>query len=186
MDKKAEIIYLKDEKMFQELFKRFYSSACEFAENFLKDKMLSADMVQEAFLYMWEHVPSVENEMAFRAYLYHCVKNKCLNYIRDHRVELRMEELEEGLEDEVWIDHWVIENDLRRRILEEINKLPEVRKEIMLLRLEGNSYEEISQELHLNINTLKTNKKQAYRELRIRLADLGNCMLLLLLFLVCL
>ena len=96
-----------------------------------------------------------------------------------------MQDLEEDWEDGVQLDHWIIENDLRRRILEEINKLPEVRREIMLMRLEGNSFEEISKELNLNINTLKTNKKQAYRELRLRLADLGNCIVLLLFMFVC-
>lgn len=185
MERKPESINLKDERTFRDLFKRFYASACQFARHFLRDKMLAADMAQESFLYMWEHVQVLENEMAFKSYLYHCVKNKCLNYIRDHRVELSMQDLEEDWEDGVQLDHWIIENDLRRRILEEINKLPEVRREIMLMRLEGNSFEEISKELNLNINTLKTNKKQAYRELRLRLADLGNCIVLLLFMFVC-
>ena len=44
----------------------------------------------------------------------------------------------------------------------------------MLLRLEGNSFDEISRALHLNINTLKTYKKQIYRDLRVRLTDLGE------------
>ena len=83
------------------------------------------------------------------------------------------------------VDYWIIENELRARILEEIDRLPDVRREIMLMRLEGNSYEEISKELHLNINTLKTYKKQIYKDLRIRLKDLDVCVLVVLLSVWC-
>ncbi len=124
------------------------------------------------------------DETAFKAYLYSCVKNKCLNYLRDHRGTLQTVELRE-CEDDGQVDYWIIENELRARILEEIDRLPDVRREIMLMRLEGNSYEEISKELHLNINTLKTYKKQIYKDLRIRLKDLDVCVLVVLLSVLC-
>lgn len=175
MKRKDDIINLRDEQVLWKMFERYYARACVFAGRFLRDEMLAANLAQEAFLYMWQNALVMTNETAFKAYLYSCVKNKCLNYLRDHRVELQMVELEEGIADEVQIDHWIIENELRARILEEIERLPDVRREIMMMRLEGKSYEEISKELHLNINTLKTYKKQIYKELRIRLKDLDVC-----------
>ena len=102
--------------------------------------------------------------------------------MRDHREDLNMEVLDERIEDEEKIDHWIIENELSARILHEIEKLPEIRKNIMLMRLDGHSYEEISKELNLNINTLKTHKKQAYRELRGYLSDLSEYVMFALLF----
>ncbi|MDE7074813.1 MAG: sigma-70 family RNA polymerase sigma factor [Odoribacter sp.] len=175
MKQKDAIIDLRDEQVLREMFGRFYARACIFAGRFMRDGMLAADLVQEAFLYMWQNELVLTDELAFKAYLYNCVRNKCLNYLRDHRVELQMVELEEGIADEMQVDHWIIENELRARILEEIERLPDVRREIMMMRLEGNSFEEISKELHLNINTLKTYKKQIYKELRIRLKDLDVC-----------
>lgn len=177
MKQKNAAIDLRDEQVLKEMFGRFYARACLFAGRFLPDGMLAADLVQEAFLYMWQNALVLSDEGAFKAYLYNCVKNKCLNYLRDHRTELQMVELEEGVADDLQVDHWIIENELRARILEEIERLPDVRREIMMMRLEGNSYEEISKELHLNINTLKTYKKQIYRDLRIRLKDLDVCVL---------
>lgn len=181
MKKLTGTINLQDEKVLQEMFKRFYAQACLFAGRFLPEHVV-ADIVQEAFLYMWQNVPTLPDEHAFKSYLYYYVKCKSLNYLRDHRTELAMEELEDSIEDETHIDHWIIENELQARILHEIEKLPEIRKNIMLMRLEGHSYEEISKELNLNINTLKTHKKQAYRELRGRLADLSEYVLVALLF----
>lgn len=180
----SQRIELRDERVLRGIFKKYFSRAKAFAIRFLRDEMLAADMVQESFLYMWQKAPVLNDERAFKVYLYHVVKNKCLNYIRDHRVELETCDLQESMEDETRVDEWVIENELKARLLEEINRLPDVRRDIMLLRLEGNSYEEISRELHLNINTLKTYKKQAYRELRERLTDVGRLLVFVLLFFV--
>lgn len=171
---RKDSIDLKDDRVLRELFHRYFPRLRVLATRFLRDEMLAADIVQEAFLYMWQKAPHLDGEESCKAYLYHCVKNKCLNYLRDHRRELRSEELHEGIEDDFRVDHWIIEGEIKARVLEEINKLPEVHRDIMLLRLEGNSFEEISRVLHLNINTLKTYRKQIYRDLRERLTDVGE------------
>ena len=155
-----------------------------FASIFIRDEVISADITQEAFLYMWEKAYRFPDMMSFKSYLYSCLKNKTLNYIRDHKVERNMEELEDVFVDEVSIDHLVIEHELKARILEEINKLSDVKREIMLLRMKGYSYDEISEELSLSINTVKTHKKQAYKDLKVHLSDYNQCLLILVSLLV--
>lgn len=68
--------------------------------------------------------------------------------------------------------------------MEEINKLSDVKRDIMLLRMEGYSYDEISEELSLSINTVKTHKKQAYKDLKLHLSDYNQCLLVLISLLV--
>lgn len=174
IETKKDYIDLKDERVLREMFRKYFPRLRALATRLLRDEMLASDMVQEAFLYGWQKAPRLEGEAACKSYLYYCVRNKCLNYLRDHRQELAAEELQETLEDDFRVDHWIIENEVKARILEEIHRLPEVHRNIMLLRLEGNSFDEISRALHLNINTLKTYKKQIYRDLRVRLTDLGE------------
>ena len=172
-------IDLRDERTLRRVFDRHFPRIRDFAARLLGDGMLADDMAQEAFLYVWQKQPVLLGEDALKSYLYHCVKNKCLNYLRDNRRELETAELSEAaaVEDDFRVDHWLIESELKVRVLEEIQRLPDVQRDIMTLRLEGNSYEEIARALRLNVNTLKTYKKQVYRTLRDRLSDVRDFVL---------
>lgn len=176
-------IDLKDSRILKAVFNMFYPRACIFAQKLLRDEMISADITQEVFLYLWEKAYRFRDLMTFKAFLYCCIRNKALNYIRDNKVENKMQELEDSFIDEVAIDHLIIKQELKARILEEINKLPEIKRAIMLLRIEGHSYDEISEELLLSINTVKTHRKQAYRTLKTYLSDYDKCVFLAVLLL---
>ena len=177
-------IDLKDTQIFKAIFNMFYPRAYTFTLKLLRDEVISADITQEAFLYMWEKAYRFPDMMSFKAYLYSCLKNKTLNYNRDHKVERNNEEMKDVFVDDILVDHLVIEHELKARILEEINKLSDVKRDIMLLRMEGYSYDEISEELSLSINTVKTHKKQAYKDLKIHLSDYSQCLLVLISLLV--
>ena len=177
-------IDLKDTQIFKATFNMFYPRAYTFTLKLLRDEVISADITQEAFLYMWEKAYRFPDMMSFKSYLYSCLKNKTLNYIRDHKVERNMEELKDVFVDDILVDHLIIEHELKARILEEINKLSDVKRDIMLLRMEGYSYDEISEELSLSINTVKTHKKQAYKDLKLHLSDYNQCLLVLISLLV--
>ena len=176
-------IDLKNSKNFDSIFETFYPRAYSFTLSLLNDEMASADIAQEAFLYMWKKAFTFPNELAFKSYLYNCLKNKVLNYIRDHKKESDMQGLKDILEDKVSLDHLVIKHELRSRIIEEVKKLPKVKQSIILLHLEGYSYDEISEKLGLSINTVKTHKKQAYKDLRIPLEEYKQCFLIIMLIL---
>ena len=177
-------IDLKDTQIFKAIFNMFYPRAYTFTLKLLRDEVISADITQEAFLYMWEKAYRFPDMMSFKSYLYSCLKNNTFNYIRDHKVERNMEELKDVFVDDILVDHLIIEHELKARILEEINKLSDVKRDIMLLRMEGYSYDEISEELSLSINTVKTHKKQAYKDLKLHLSDYNQCLLVLISLLV--
>ena len=103
--------------------------------------------------------------------------------MRDHKVEMEMLGLRESYVDEIDVNHLIIEQELKARILDEVNRLGGVKRDVILLRLEGYSYDEISEELGLSINTVKTHKKQAYKDLRIHLSDYNQYVLMLVVLL---
>ena len=176
-------IDLKDAQIFKAVFNMFYPRAYTFTLKLLQDEVVSADITQEAFLYMWEKAYCFPDLLAFKSYLYSCLKNKTLNYIRDYRVEREMQELKDVFVDEVDIDHLIIKQELKARIQDEVNRLGGVKRDVILLRLEGYSYDEISEELGLSINTVKSHIKQAYKDLRIHLSDYNQCVFMLIVLL---
>lgn len=164
-------IDVRDGKVFRSLFYVFFPRSCAFAAKMLDDEQAGEDVAQEAFLTIWEKAATFPNLLAFKAYLYTILRNKCVNLLKIKCETQDVLEIQNILADDTWIDHLMIEEEVRARILQEINKLSDVKRDIMLLRLEGKSYVEISQELHLNINTVKAHKKESYKQLRFGLSD---------------
>lgn len=170
----TEKIEIQDRRVFRSLFDTFFPRSYAFAAKLLNDEQAGEDVAQETFLTIWEREGCFPNLVAFKAYLYTTLRNKCLNLMKIRQETTEVAEIQNVLEDETVIDHLIVEEEVRGRILYEINKLSDVKREIMLLRLEGKSFEEISRELHLSLNTVKTHKKESYRVLRAGLGDCGK------------
>jgi DNA-directed RNA polymerase specialized sigma24 family protein len=55
-------------------FKRFFDEAypglCIFADSYLGDKAVSADIVQEGFIYIWSKIENIHSESSAKSYLY--------------------------------------------------------------------------------------------------------------------
>lgn len=177
-----EKIEVHDWRIFRSLFDTFFPRSCAFAAKLLNDEQAGEDVAQETFLNIWERTTNFPNLLAFKAYLYTTLKNKCINLLKISPDAVDVAEVKDILVYETEIDHLIIEEEVRVRILQEINKLSGVKREVMLLRLEGKSYEDISQELHLSINTVKTHKKDSYKQLRLGLTDCDKSILLFWLF----
>lgn len=176
------VIEVREPQVFRLLFDTFYPRACLFASKLVKSRDVGADIAQETFLYIWQNTKNFPHVQAFKSYLYTTLKCKCLNYIRDYHMVADVNELKETVADERNEECLIIEQELKARILQEINKLPEMKREIMMLRLAGKQYEEISAQLHLSINTVKAHKKKSHRQLRIGLSDCEKLVLMVMVF----
>lgn len=164
-------IDLKDNKVCKFLFNMFFPRMFCFANSIVKDDDASADIVQDAFIYLLEKIRKFDNVPNFKSYLYLMVKARCFNHIRDSRKSLNTKDFKDIYYDDKDIEHIIIEKELKARILQEIDNLSDIKKDIMMLRLEGHTYDEISEELHLSINTIKSHRKQIHKTLRLRLSD---------------
>lgn len=143
--------------------------------------MLAEDIVQDAFVYIWENESNFNDEISTKVFLYRTVKNKCLNYNKHLSVKnafadnQAMDQFEENLFDKNYIQEETI-----RLIYEAIESLPENCKNIIDLSLKGLKNEDIAEALKLSVNTIKTHKKTAYKILRIKLQDILPVSILLL------
>ena len=60
-----------------------------------------------------------------------------------------------------------------------IEELPPEQRRIILLRIEGYTWEEIAERLEISINTVKTQKSRSYKFLREKLGDSIHSIILL-------
>lgn len=163
-------INVQDRKVFRLLFDTFFVRACVFAGHLLNDREAGTDVVQEVFLTIWQQEKSFPNLSFFKSYLYTCLKNKCLNMLRNTPRMMDVSEIRDMPSMETGVESLIIKQEVKGRIVNEINKLPSIKRQIMLLRLEGRSYEDISEELGLALNTVKAHKKESYKQLRLGLS----------------
>jgi RNA polymerase sigma-70 factor (ECF subfamily) len=156
---------------FDALYNQYYERLVLFAESYVGDLETAEDMVQDVFLSLLSRGNLKDVEYS-RSYLYSCVKNGCVDYLRKLKV---VDPLDSKLFDAMYysgdFDLWKQE-ELIRRVREEIEKLPGQRQEILKMSVyEKMSYPRIAEITGLSINTIKTHMKKAYQDLRGRLYD---------------
>ncbi|WP_442845115.1 RNA polymerase sigma-70 factor [Leeuwenhoekiella sp. H156] len=159
-----------DTAEFKVIYKSLYPSLCLFAKNYLTDLQISKDAVQEVFIRVWENKVYFENESAAKSYLYTAVKNKCLDilkskYVRviDHQFDL---EKMEWLESDRFFYTGVVRSETTYLIEKAMKSLPYRCAQIIKLSLNNYSNQEIADSLSLSINTVKAQKKIAYKKMR--------------------
>lgn len=138
----------------------------------------AADLSQEAFLRAYRSIGSFRGDSKFSVWLYRLTTNICIDFLRSKgrkpTVSLTMEnDDEETQELDVADDRFDPEEnfqraELQRAVQRGLNSLPEEFRTILILReLEGMSYAEIGEILHLEEGTVKSRLFRA----RSRLCD---------------
>jgi len=74
------------EAAFEVVFKLYYPRLVYFAKEFVPESE-SKNLVQDAFISMWDKKPQFINESQLQSYLYTNVKNNCLMFLRHEKVK---------------------------------------------------------------------------------------------------
>jgi RNA polymerase sigma-70 factor (ECF subfamily) len=182
-------LYLKlregDEKAFQVLFRKYYQAMCHFANQFLTDREVAEEIVQEMFVKIWEKRQVLNIETSVKHYLFRSVRNHCLNQIQHEKIKKQYaQKVKESAILEVNPDDYFLEIDLVKRIEKSINSLPPKRREIFRLsREQGMKYKEIAETLDISVKTVEAQMGLALKYLRDELKDFSTYLVTLFCFL---
>lgn len=162
-------MYKLTSKEYKNLFYKLYASLCLFANKYIDNLDVAKDLVQEVFIKIWEDKVEFKNENTIKSYLYTAVKNKSLDYLKSKRYKntdlVSTEELEK-LETEAFFLREVVVSESSNIIENAITTLPNKCGQIIRLSIKGLTNVEIAKELDISINTVKTQKKIAYKRLK--------------------
>lgn len=173
-------LYLKlkegNERAFQVLFRKYYSSMCHFARQFLNDSELAEETVQDMFVKIWEKRESLNIETSVKHYFFRSVRNHCLNQIQHEKIKKQYADMVLGsAHQEINPEQYYLEVDLIQRIEKSINSLPTKRQEIFRLsREQGLKYKEIADTLKISVKTVEAQMGLALKYLREDLKDFSN------------
>jgi RNA polymerase sigma-70 factor, ECF subfamily len=175
-----------DERTLEVLFKDHFTGLCQFAMGYVKDYEAAKEIVQDAFVNLWEKRETIDLSKPVKSYLSTSVRNKCLNYLRDHKKFstdlLALENI--SLEAMFSQPDKLVESDIRAQIAGAMDELPEKCREIFRLsRYQNMKYQQIADELQISVKTVETQMSKALQHMRQRLAEyLPAAVLLILLF----
>jgi RNA polymerase sigma-70 factor, ECF subfamily len=166
-----------DERCFEMLFKKYYAGLSSYAMVFVKCDDLARELVHETFIKIWERRDSIVIESSFKSYIYKCVHNNCINFLKKSR---HFSEKHEIIKDEILkqyeINMYYFNQESLDRLLSDdfdaafsrgLSTLPDQCREIFVLcRDDKLSYQEVADRLGISVNTVKTQMKRALSKLR--------------------
>jgi len=167
---KKEILYRViegDESAFNELYEMFREPAIRFSSSILKDVEEAENLVQEAFIKVWERRSTINPELNFTSYLFTIIRNRVFDYLKEvKRNDFVKERYWQNITEYQNIDSELKEERLEK-VKEAMGELTEKRRRIIQLNYEeGKSYEEIAAMMNISKNTVKNQLVKAKQILR--------------------
>jgi len=169
-------------KAFSGIYTLYFPKMVRFAQEYVISEEDAKNIVQDLFLYLWEHRDMLSNISNLNAFLFTLIKNRCIDHYRRYtRVDSKKESLDVIQERELHLKMEALQqfdmnmftaNEIEEILDKAIQNLPEKCRQVFILsRMEGLKHEEIAQQLDISVNTVQNHISTALRKLKIELKD---------------
>ena len=175
MDKELgflEKINHRDISAYKILYEDYYNALVMYSVNFVGRLNVAEDIVQELFVAIWEKRITFLSFVSFRVYLYNAVRNASIDYLKHQDIEEQYISSVSDAYREISVEQDLQEEEIRRLLYREIDGLPEKMREIFLMYMDGRKNEEIASILQISVETVKTQKKRAVKQIKSKLGSL--------------
>lgn len=157
-----------DEKAYTFLIDTYHHSLCVYANSLIKNIYSAEDIVQNAFIKVWEQRSKLKPDHTIKSFLYKLVYNEFIDLYRKNQ---SLFSLEKSYYDTL---HAIISEDdpesfqkIVSAVNKEIENLPPKCKEVFILsKKEGLTNTEIAEHLNVSIKTVEAQITKAFSILR--------------------
>lgn len=168
-----------DRNSFKSIFHEYYQPLWHLSQYYLEDKDEAKEVVQDAFLKLWEIRHDLNPNSNLRNFLFTLVKNNCLNNLKrkqillKHHEKIRWIEMRYQYESLARMgDDYLEINELKDKIDVAIQQLPEHCRIIFeMSRFEDLKNREIAEKLNVTQKTVEAHLTKALKILRKELKD---------------
>lgn len=167
---------------FSKIYRVYFPKLVRFSREYVVSTEDAENIVQDIFMYLWEHRDMLESLTNPNAFLFTLTKNRCIDFYRhkvrteskkesldalsERELKLKMEALQQFDENMFTVD------DIDALLNKAIAHLPEKCRQVFILsRMEGMKYEEIATQLNISVNTVQNHIVTALRKLKVELKD---------------
>jgi len=177
----AAVAVAGDEADFRVLFDTLYGALRRYACSLVDDMAAAEDLVQEAFVRLWDRRASLGSEIPREAYLYRTVRNLALNARRDQKTRQRLladPAVHDGAGSPSALpgpDAHLDGDELAIRLSAYLADLPPRQREaIHLSRFDGLSHGDVAIAMGCSPRTVNNHLVAALSTLRRRLSEAGS------------
>ena len=174
-----------DETAFARLMEENQKMVFNVALRYTRNYDDASDVSQEAFIKAYRSIDSFKGESKLSTWLYLITVNVCLDFARKNRLHMQSiqdmaAENEDGEPFELPIPDTTYDpgalaekKELRETILSAVDSLPAASREIVVMRdINGMSYNEIAEALHIELGTVRSRLARARIRLRNKLVKM--------------
>ena len=156
-----------DQEAYRTFFEAHYPALFRFLRHRGLQKESAEDIIQNAFLYIWEKRQHIEPGKSLRAYLFRIGYTRMLNHFRDRKepADMPPEELEQQGNDGPMAQ--LLADDLNRTIQAALAKMAEKRRVVFeLCFMQQLTYREAAEALGVARKTVENHMALALKEIR--------------------
>jgi RNA polymerase sigma-70 factor (ECF subfamily) len=168
MDSKAlaQAIKVGNHEAFETFFDAHYDSLFRFLISNNTKREAAKDLIQKAFIYIWENRHRIDPEKSLRAYIFRIAYTRMLNHHRDHKKFNTDEPVPDQQTDHTPED-MARANDLEQAIEHAIEQMPEKRGSVFqLCFIEDFTYREAAETLGVTKKTIENHMGLALKDMR--------------------
>mgnify|MGYP006285505971 FL=1 len=161
-----------DRMIFESVFTYYYSGLCAFACQFVQNRDLAEDLVQDFFVQFWTDCPHTEITGSLKTYFFSAIKNRSLDHLKHMRVRSNHSNYIHAIENIKTESYAFAESELMEIIERGMDLLqPRCRQIFRMSRFDGLSNKKIADCLKISQRTVELQISKALKALRQYLAD---------------
>ena len=157
-----------DQSAFKTVFRRYHPRLLAYLVRTGVPSSAGEDILQQAFLSVWEKRDSLDPNKSVASYLYRACHNRALNYFRDNAKFVTGDDPPERPiepDQEADLEYSELQAELDKAIAE----LPEKRRAVFeMCFINGLSYKEAAEALDISVKTVENQMGHAFRHVRER------------------
>lgn len=161
-----------DERAFSKVYEAFFYRLGFFASKLLNNVQEAEEVASESLRKLMLLHGNFNTFADVRSFLYVTTRNHCYDILRRRKWEPASLEDESIVDNNELVLNHIIRTEILDEIYQEIENLPEKRREVFkLFYLEGLKIEEIAQRFGTNTDVIRSTKSKAVAQLRTILGD---------------